>query len=74
MTLDDASVLQIRSLAASRISSADTEETVQPSEPEEPVNPEQPTWQDQWNNVVTGIKETVSYIGQKIQSWFSGWF
>lgn len=74
MTLDDASVLQIRSLAASRISSADTEETVQPSEPEEPANPEQPTWQDQWNNVVTGIKETVSYIGQKIQSWFSGWF
>lgn len=73
-TIDDESAAQIRTLAAARMSVSDDSIVQQPEEPDEPEQPTAPSWQEQWDNVVTGIKNTVNYIGQKIQNWFSSWF
>ena len=45
-------------------------------EPEEkkPEQPAEPEWQDPWKNLVNDIKNTVNYIGEKLQSWFGSWF
>lgn len=77
-TLDDESVSQIRALAAARTAVSDNDSAGQqpqePSQPQEPQQPSKPNWQDQWNNVVNDIKNTVNYIGQQISGWFSRWF
>lgn len=77
-TVDDESVSQIRALAAARTAVSDNDSAGQPpqepSQPQEPQQPSKPNWQEQWDNVVTGIKDTVNYIGQQISGWFSRWF
>lgn len=73
-TVDDESVSQITTLAAARAAVLNDSIDNSGNDVQQPQQPSKPNWQDQWNNVVTGIKETVSYIGQKIQSWFGGWF
>lgn len=73
-TVDDESVSQITALAAARAAVLNDSIDNGGNDVQQPQQPSKPNWQDQWNNVVTGIKETVSYIGQKIQSWFGSWF
>lgn len=73
-TVDDESVSQITALAAARAAVLNDSIANGGNDVQQPQQPSKPNWQDQWNNVVTGIKETVSYIGQKIQSWFGSWF
>ena len=52
--------------------SMDTEQMAAPPKPDEFRS--KPAWQQKLDKVVTGIKDTVNYIGQKIQSWFGSWF
>ena len=72
-TVDENSAAAIRALAASRTVLTDDsiEEEPQPEQPEQPAEPE---WQDPWKNLVNDIKNTVNYIGEKLQSWFGSWF
>ena len=70
-TVDENSAAAIRTLAASRAALADDSIEEQPQEPEQPAEPE---WQNPWQNLVNGIKNTVNYIGEKIQSWLGSWF
>ena len=70
-TVDENSAAAIRTLAASRAALADDSIEEQPQEPEQPAEPE---WQNPWQNLVNDIKNTVNYIGEKIQGWFGSWF
>ena len=70
-TVDENSAAAIRTLAASRTALADDSIEEQPQEPEQPAEPE---WQNPWQNLVNDIKNTVNYIGEKLQSWFGSWF
>ena len=72
-TVDENSAAAIRALAASRTVLTDDsiEEEPQPEQPEQPAEPE---WKDPWKNLVNDIKNTVNYIGEKLQSWFGSWF
>lgn len=71
-TVDENSAAAIRTLAASRTAFADDSTT---ESPEEGIQqPEEPTWQKPIQNLITGIKNTVNYIEQKLQNWFGGWF
>lgn len=72
-TVDDESVSQITALAAARAAVLN-DSTESGDDVQQPQQPEKPSWQQQLDKVVTDIKDTVNYIGQKIQSWFSGWF
>lgn len=72
-TVDDESVSQITTLAAARAAVL-SDSTESGDDVQQPQQPEKPSWQQQLDKVVTDIKDTVNYIGQKIQSWFSGWF
>ena len=72
-TVDDESVSQITALAAARAAVLN-DSTESGDDVQQPQQPEKPAWQQQLDKVVTGIKDTVNYIGQKIQSWFGSWF
>lgn len=43
-------------------------------EPQDPQQPSKPDWQEEWDNVITGIKDTVNSIKDKIHGWFDSWF
>ena len=64
-TVDENSAAAIRTLAASRAALADDSIEEQPAEPE---------GQNPLQNLVNDIKNTVNYIGEKLQSWFGSWF
>ena len=70
-TVDENSAAAIRTLAASRAALADDSIEEQPQEPEQPAEPE---GQNPLQNLVNDIKNTVNYIGEKLQSWFGSWF
>ena len=70
-TVDENSAAAIRTLAASRVALADDSIEEQPQEPEQPAEPE---GQNPLQNLVNDIKNTVNYIGEKLQSWFGSWF
>lgn len=72
-TVDDESVSQITALAAARAAVLN-DSTESGDDVQQPQQPEKPAWQQKLDKVVTGIKDTVNYIGQKIQSWFGSWF
>ncbi len=72
-TVDDESVSQITTLAAARAAVL-SDSTESGDDVQQPQQPEKPSWQQQLDKVVTDIKDTVNYIGQKIQSWFGSWF
>lgn len=70
-TVDENSAAATRTLAASRAALADDSIEEQPQEPEQPAEPE---GQNPLQNLVNDIKNTVNYIGEKLQSWFGSWF
>lgn len=72
-TVDDESASQITTLAAARAAVL-SDSTESGDDVQQPQQPEKPSWQQQLDKVVTDIKDTVNYIGQKIQSWFGSWF
>ncbi|MDN0061403.1 VWA domain-containing protein [Mediterraneibacter glycyrrhizinilyticus] len=41
---------------------------------QDPQQPSKPDWQEKWDNVITGIKDTVNSIKDKIHGWFDSWF
>ena len=67
-TVDESSAAVIRTLAASRAALTDDSTVDEPEQPQEPEQPAEPEWQNPWQNLVNGIKNTVNYIGEKIQS------
>lgn len=73
-TVDESSAAVIRTLAASRAALTDDSTVDEPEQPQEPEQPAEPEWQNPWQNLVNGIKNTVNYIGEKIQSWLGSWF
>lgn len=73
-TVDESSAAVIRTLAASRAALTDDSTVDEPEQPQEPEQPAEPEWQNPWQNLVDGIKNTVNYIGEKIQSWLGSWF
>lgn len=73
-TVDESSAAVIWTLAASRAALTDDSTVDEPEQPQEPEQPAEPEWQNPWQNLVNGIKNTVNYIGEKIQSWLGSWF